>query len=193
MFERVVAAGRHLSLMAHFSHPRELIPGRSVAAIARILESGATIRCQAPLIRGVNDSGEVWARMWQRQANLGAIPYYMLVERDTGARRYFEVPLARALTIYDEASSLVSGLARTARGPVMSAMAGKVLVDGRVPTADGDAFVLKLLRARDHRATNRVELARMDAAAAWIDELESLLAPGTRPFADLVRANGAAG
>lgn len=37
-----------------------------------------------------------WARTWQTQVQLGIIPYYTVVERDTGARHYFEVPLARA-------------------------------------------------------------------------------------------------
>ena len=45
------------------------------------------------------------------------MPYYLFVERDTGARRYFEVPLARALAVYREAIQMVSGLARTVRGP----------------------------------------------------------------------------
>ncbi len=182
LFGRITASGRHLSVMAHFSHPRELTPARTVKAIGRILASGATIRCQAPLIRGVNDSASLWANMWRRQTDLGAIPYYMFVERDTGARHYFEVSLDRALTIYDEAVSLISGLSRTVRGPVMSTTVGKVCVDGRVATPDGEAFVLKLLRSRDPRATNRVELARLNPDAVWIDDLESLDHPGTAPF-----------
>lgn len=54
--------------------------------------------------------------MWKRQVQLGIIPYYMFVERDTGAKRYFEVPLARAFQIYRDAIRQVSGLARTVRG-----------------------------------------------------------------------------
>ena len=38
--------------------------------------------------------------MWNLQVRLGMVPYYMFVERDTGARRYFEVPLARAVDIF---------------------------------------------------------------------------------------------
>lgn len=49
----------------------------------------------------------------------------MFVERDTGAQRYFEVPLAKAWKIYRQATQRVSGLARTARGPSMSAGPGK--------------------------------------------------------------------
>lgn len=183
---RVVAGGRHVSVMAHFSHPRELHPAATQRAMARLRDVGVTIRCQAPLIRGVNDSAADWAEMWTRQVELGAIPYYMFVERDTGARHFFEVPLARALSIYDEAQSRVSGLARTARGPVMSTTAGKVLVSGVASVDGGDAFVLKLVRARDPRDTNRVELAGFDPAATWLDDLQSLDDPGRRPFAALI-------
>jgi len=34
--------------------------------------------------------------MWATQVRLGMIPNYMFVERNTGARHYFEVPLVKA-------------------------------------------------------------------------------------------------
>jgi hypothetical protein len=34
----------------------------------------------------------------------GAVPYYMFIERDTGAREYFSVPLVRAVQIYRDAA-----------------------------------------------------------------------------------------
>jgi L-lysine 2,3-aminomutase len=174
LFERIVAGGRHLTLVAHYSHPRELATGPAQAALRRILDTGAVVRCQAPVVRHVNDSGPVWAELWSRQVRLGAVPYYLFVERDTGPRRYFELPLARALEVFDDASRLVSGLARTARGPVMSATPGKVLVDGVVEAAGEPAFVLKLLRARDPSLVNHTFLARFDESAAWLDELDPL-------------------
>ena len=45
----------------------------------------------------------MWARMWTEQVKLGAVPYYMFVERDTGAQNYFAIPLAKALRVYTEA------------------------------------------------------------------------------------------
>ncbi len=66
-------------------------------AMRRILGTGAVIRSQAPVIRHVNDNAAVWSEMWRRQVALGAVPYYMFVERDTGPKQYFQVPLARAL------------------------------------------------------------------------------------------------
>ena len=153
-----------------------------------MLETGATVRCQAPLIKGVNDAAETWAELWTREVRAGAIPYYMFVERDTGARRYFEVPLARALDVYRGAIRTASGLAGTARGPVMSATAGKVQIDGLVTTDHGQAFVLKLIRARNSGLTNRIELAAFDSAATWLDDLSRDGEPGVMPFSQPARA-----
>lgn len=116
LFERLTAAGKHVAIMAHYNHWRELETGAVEAAIARIRGTGANIRAQGPLLGHINDDANVWARMWKRQVQLGIIPYYMFVERDTGAKRYFEVPLARAFQIYRDAIRQVSGLARTVRG-----------------------------------------------------------------------------
>ncbi len=180
LFEEVVAAGRHLTLVVHYSHPRELETEPARLALARILATGATVRCQAPVVRHVNDSAGVWADLWSLQVRSGAIPYYMFVERDTGPRHYFELSLARALEIYEGASARVSGLARTARGPVMSAAAGKVLVDGTVEVGGRRAFVLKLIRAREPARANEVSLARYDDRATWLDQLAPL---SEEPFA----------
>ena len=73
----------------------------------------------------------------------------MFVERDTGARNYFEVPLDRACEIFQEAYRTVSGLDRTVRGPSMSASPGKVVVEGIARVGDQKVFVLKFIQARD--------------------------------------------
>lgn len=175
LFEEVRAAGKQLALMAHFSHHRELETPIARVALSRIASSGAVIRCQAPLIRHVNDDPEVWGRMWSEQVRLGAIPYYMFVERDTGPKHYFEVPLGRAYRIFSEAYGMVSGLGRTVRGPSMSATPGKVLIEGVTTIRDQSVFVLKFIQARDPQWVNRVMFARYDPQAAWLDELEPAL------------------
>jgi KamA family protein len=172
LFEEVRAAGKHLALMAHYSHPRELSTPIAETAVHRLQNAGATVRCQAPLIRHVNDSASTWAEMWRRQVRLGAVPYYMFVERDTGPKNYFEVPLAQALDIFNAAYRRVSGLGRTVRGPSMSATPGKVLVDGRARVGDEDVFILKFLQARNPAWVGRPFFARFDPAATWLDDLE---------------------
>ncbi|WP_218163374.1 KamA family radical SAM protein [Nannocystis exedens] len=171
LFEEVAERGMHLALMAHSSHPRELETPAAITAIRRVRSTGAVIRCQAPLIRRVNDDPQVWAELWRAQVRLGAVPYYMFVERDTGPKEYFKVPLARAVAIFGDAQRQVSGLCRTARGPSMSAMPGKVVVDGVVESGGRLCFSLRMLQGRDPAWVGRTFLAEYDERAAWLDEL----------------------
>ena len=171
LFGEVRKAGRHLAIMAHYSHPRELQTEAAQLAVRRLRVAGATVRCQAPLIRHVNASAAVWAELWRLQVAVGAIPYYMFVERDSGPKNYFEVPLAEALTIFTEAYAQVSGLARTVRGPSMSATPGKVLVEGVAEVRGERVFVLKFIQAREPAWINRVFFAKYDASATWLREL----------------------
>lgn len=175
LFDRAVARGRHVAVMAHFSHPRELESPAVREAIRRIRATGAVIRAQAPLIAHVNDRSEDWATLWQKLVELGVVPYYMFVERDTGARSYFGLPLTRAVQIYTDAIRSVSGLARTARGPVMSAAPGKVLIDGVADIGGTEVFTLRMLQARDARLVGRQFLAHHDPAAEWLDDLRPAL------------------
>ena len=168
----VNAAGKHLALMAHSSHSRELEPDIAQLAVKRLLDAGAVIRCQAPLIRKVNDDANVWAQLWRKQVQLGMVPYYMFIERDTGAKAYFEVPLARAYKVFTEAYSQVSGLCRTVRGPSMSASPGKVLVDGITEVGGEKVFALKFLQGRDPSWVNRLFFAQYDPKATWLDGLK---------------------
>jgi KamA family protein len=174
LFAEVVARGRHLALMAHSSHPRELRPPVVAEAIRRINNTGAVVRCQSPLIRRVNDDPALWVEMWQSQVRLGAVPYYMFVERDTGPRHYFEVPLVRSLEIFQSAYREVSGLGRTVRGPSMSAKPGKVLLDGVTDVAGEAAFALKFIQARDPSWVGRIFFAKLDPNACWLDDLRPL-------------------
>jgi KamA family protein len=170
-FERIVASGRHVALMAHFSHPRELEGDLVRAAIARVRATGAEIRIQAPLVRRVNDRARAWSELWRTAVRLGMVPYYMFVERDTGPRNYFEVPLARAYQIFRDAYQSVSGLARTVRGPSMSAAPGKVRLLGVQRVGGDKVFLLEFLQARNPMWVKRPFFARFDARATWFDDL----------------------
>jgi KamA family protein len=171
LFEQMRKAGRHVAIMAHYSHPRELETPAAQEALRRIIDTGAVVRCQAPIVRRVNDNAKTWSEMWRTQVALGAIPYYMFVERDTGPKNYFEVPLARALDVFTNAYTQLSGLARTVRGPSMSATPGKVLVDGVTEVHGEKVFVLKFLQAREPKWVNRPFFAKFDPSATWLDDL----------------------
>ncbi|HSI92146.1 MAG TPA: hypothetical protein VK925_01530 [Jiangellaceae bacterium] len=182
LFERVVAAGKNLAFMAHFSHPHEMVPDLVQHAVRRIRDTGAVIRTQAPLIRSINDDADTWATMWRTQVRQGMVPYYMFVERDTGPQDYFAVPLARAYEIYRDAYQQVSGLARTVRGPSMSATPGKVCIDGVAEIGDEKVFVLHMIQARDPGLVGRPFFAKYDENAAWLFDLEPALGATKFPY-----------
>ena len=172
LFERVVKAGKHLAIMGHYNHWVELETPVAREAIRRIRNTGANIRTQSPLIRHINDHADVWVKMWDTQVRLGCIPYYMFVERDTGASHHFEVPLVDAYMIFQDAIQRVSGLGRTARGPSMSAFPGKVVVDGISEVAGEKVFVLSFMQARSPAWTKRPFFAKFDPTATWLDDLK---------------------
>jgi KamA family protein len=176
LMEKVVASGRTLAVMAHFSHPRELSTDLVRQAVARIRSTGAVVYCQAPLMAHVNDDATTWADLWKAELAVGAVPYYMFLARDTGPQAYFEVPLDHAWRIFSSAYASLPGLARTVRGPVMSNTPGKVIVDGisQVP-GEEDLLHLRFLQARDPGLVDRPFRARMRSdRTAWLDGLEVL-------------------
>jgi len=171
LLERLTAAGKHVAMMLHLSHPAELKTDAVKAALSRLASTGAVLRAQAPVVRHVNDDPNTWAELWQAEVRNGVVPYYMFVERDTGARRYYGLPLARAAEIYRGALQQVSGIGRTARGPVMSATPGKVVIDGVVDLECGPAFALRMLQARRPELVGRPFFAAYDPHAQWWDDL----------------------
>ena len=78
-FRRIVSKGKHLAIMAHFNHLVELKTGSVKQAIKKMRETGAQIRTQSPLLTHINDDANMWAQMWQKQVDLGCIPYLSLI------------------------------------------------------------------------------------------------------------------
>ncbi len=172
LFKKIVDKGYHLAFMAHFNHYRELETEEVKKAVDKILETGAVIRTQSPLLRHINDSSEVWAKMWQMQVGMRMIPYYMFVARDTGAQHYFGVPLVRAWEIFRNAYKNVSGLARTVKGPSMSATPGKIRILGVSEVNGEKVIVLDFLQGRNPNWVGKPFFAKYNPEAMWIDELE---------------------
>ncbi|MDL2323328.1 lysine 2,3-aminomutase [Bacteroidales bacterium OttesenSCG-928-A17] len=172
LFEKIVKAGKNLSIQAHFNHPVELSTEAVRNAIARIRSTGAQIRTQSPLLKHINDDPELWARMWRKQVDLSCIPYYMFIARDTGAKAYFELPLERCWKIFRRAYRQVSGLCRTVRGPSMSDHPGKIQVLGVQEVKGEKIFVLRFIQARNPAWVDIPFFAKYDPKATWFNQLE---------------------
>ncbi|MGB3464644.1 MAG: lysine 2,3-aminomutase [Cyclobacteriaceae bacterium] len=172
LFERIVKKGYHLAFMAHFNHPNELRTEAVQEAIRRILETGAVIRTQAPLMKHINCDAETWKDMWRLQVELGCVPYYMFLARDTGAQDYFAVKLEEALEVYRKVYNSVSGIVRTGRGPVMSCNPGKIQVLDITEIQGEKVFVLRFIQARKKEWVGKTFFAAYNPDAIWIDDLK---------------------
>jgi len=174
LFERIIAKGKHVAIVANINHPRELSTDAARQAISRIRATGAEIRAQSPLLRNINDDAAIWSDLWLEQVRLGIIPYYQFVVRDTGARHYFGVPLVEALAIFRDAYRRTSGICRTVRGPCMSTPQGKVqLLD--VQQLQGEkALLLRYLQAPVAEHVLSTFFAVYDEKAQWFTDLKPL-------------------
>lgn len=171
LFEEIAKSGKTLSVQAHFNHPVELSTNAVQQAISRIRSTRAQIRTQSPLLKNINDKPLVWAEMWRKQVDLGCIPYYMFIARDTGAKHYFEVPLDKCSEIFRKAYRQVSGLCRTVRGPSMSDHPGKIQVLGVQEIKGEKIFVLRFLQGRNPKWVDIPFFAKYDPKATWFDQL----------------------
>lgn len=172
LFEDVNKAGKHLAYMAHFNHPKEL-EGKTIEnAISKILNTGAVIRTQSPVLKNINDDPKLWAEMWKRQVKLGCIPYYMFVARNTGAQHYFSIPLLEAWNIFRKAYQSVSGICRNVRGPSMSCLPGKVQLLGVTDVKGENVMVFRMIQGRNPDWAARPFLAKYNKDAIWYTDLQ---------------------
>lgn len=173
VFRKITDRGIHLSFMAHFNHFNELNNEVVEDAISRIRSTGAEIRTQAPVLRNINDNVENWTRMWTRQAEIGMIPYYMFIERETGPYEYFQIPISKVFSLYQDAIRQTGSLAKTVTAPVMSTTMGKVHIMNilKDPESGRKFFMLQFIRHRNREKTYRPFLADHDPRATWFDQL----------------------
>lgn len=174
LFEKITNKGIQLAFMAHFNHPNELKTNAVKVAIKNILNTGAIIRTQSPIMNYINNKVEDWVEMWKQQVRLGCIPYYMFVARDTGAQDYFAVTLEDAWKVYKKAYSKVSGIARTVRGPSMSANPGKVQILGVNEINKEKVFVLRFIQGRNPNWVGKPFFAKFNPDAIWLTDLVPL-------------------
>ncbi|MCK6490538.1 MAG: KamA family radical SAM protein [Planctomycetes bacterium] len=160
------SADKRIYLMAHFDHPRELTP-LAIRGLDALHRAGVIAVNQCPLIRGVNDDAQVLAELFRRLSFIGVPPYYLFQGRPTAGNQPFELPIVRGYALFEQAKTMVSGLAKRARF-VMSHERGKIEIVG----IDAERMYLRFHRARDPADEGRFMVFRRDDQAYWLDQLE---------------------
>lgn len=168
---------KRLYFMLHFCHPRE-ITAEAVKAISILLESGAILFNQCPLIRGVNDDPAVLGELFKKLSFLGVSPYYTFQIRLTLGNKPFAVPLVKAYQVFQQARANVSGTAKRALF-VMSHTRGKIEVVG----LDDSFIYMRYHRAADPADRERFIVAWRNDAGYWLEDFRPV--SGVQPTEDM--------
>ena len=163
---------KKIYIMAHFNHPRELTP-EAIKGLNLLMQAGAIVVNQTPMIQGVNDDPDVLAELFNKLSFIGVPPYYVFLCRPTLGNETYAVPVEEGYRIYENARKQCSGLAKRAR-LVMSHESGKV----EVLAVTEDQIFFKYLRAADSENGARIMIFQRNPEAYWLDDYLELAEAG---------------
>ena len=155
---------KKIYIMAHFNYPRELTE-IAVKGLNMLMQSGAIVVNQTPLIKGVNDDPEVLAELFNQLSFIGVPPYYVFLCRPTLGNEPFALPVEEGYKIFEEARKKCSGLAKRAR-LVMSHETGKIEMVG---VSGGQTF-FKYNRSADVENDASFLVFESNPDAYWFDD-----------------------
>lgn len=159
---------RRMYFMLHFSHPNE-ITTEAIEAVNILIESGAILCNQTPIIGGVNDDPEVLAELFRELSFIGVAPYYVFQTRPAIGNKPYAVPVVKAFRIFQEARRNIAGTAKRAIF-VMSHRVGKIEVVG----LDDSRIYMRYHRSLDHEVSGEMIVARRNDEGYWFDDFEIL-------------------
>jgi KamA family protein len=169
MFRKYSTPKKRIYVMAHFNHPRELTP-EAVRGLSFLLDAGAILVNQTPMIAGVNDDPDVLVEMFNKLSYIGVPPYYVFQCRPTLGNRIYVTPLEEAFEIFETARTRCSGLAKRAR-LVMSHATGKIEVVGLTEKY----IYFKYLRAAVEDNDAKFMVFKRNPDAYWFDDYKELV------------------
>lgn len=156
---------KQIYIVTQFNHPRE-ITEQSREAVRRLQDTGAVIRNQTVLLKGVNDSPQVLGGLLRLLTAIGAAPYYVFQCRPVkGVKNQFQVPLLRGAEIVEQAKNMQNGQGKCFRY-VLSNERGKLEILGALNQADM-LFRFHQAKAPDQRG--KLFTAKVTEEQTWID------------------------
>jgi KamA family protein len=160
---------RKLYFITDINHPRELTP-QAVSALNILINNGAILSNQTPLLRGVNDSREVLMELFNRLAAIGIPPYYVFQCRPTVGNKPFAVPIEEGYRIFEDAKADLSGLAKRSRF-IMSHATGKL----EITSLTDEHIIFKYHNSAHDENRSRVLIYKRNPSAYWLDDYNELV------------------
>lgn len=165
LIDRYSYGDKRIYIMVHFNHERELTP-EAIKAVDRLMSAGAVLCNQTPLIRGVNDDPGVLGDLLNRLSFVGVTPYYIFQSRPTIGNRTYAVPVEEGLRIFEDAKTLLSGLAKRAKF-VMSHATGKIEILG----IDNSFIYMKYHRTPDTKMPEVMKFEK-NPEGYWLEDFK---------------------
>jgi EF-P beta-lysylation protein EpmB len=97
-------------VVVHVNHPAE-IDTRVAAALGRLVDVGVPVLSQSVLLRGVNDSIDALAVLFERLVDLRVIPYYLHQLDPVAGAAHFEVPERKGVKLMAQLRARLPGYA----------------------------------------------------------------------------------
>ncbi|MFC1489926.1 KamA family radical SAM protein [Candidatus Latescibacterota bacterium] len=169
MLEKYSTPDKKIYLMAHFNHPRELTE-QAIKAMHMVQKAGVVVVNQTPLIRGVNDTPEVLAELFNKLSFAGIPPYYAFQCRPTQGNSHLAIPVEEAYRLFEKAKMMVSGLAKRARLS-MSHIEGKIEIVGLTK----DNIIFKFHRSADPSLKANIQIFKRNPDAYWYDDYSEMI------------------
>jgi KamA family protein len=166
VFREYSRPGKRTYVVTQFNHPRE-VTEQSTSAVDALIRSGVIVSNQAVLLKGVNNDPDVLAELQRRLVRIGVSPYYVFQCRPVKrVKSSFQVPLARAYRIVEEAKAMLDGHSKNFKF-VMSHRTGKIEIVGIV----NDEVYLRYHQAKDQEDIGRFFKRTLTPGAGWLDDL----------------------
>jgi lysine 2,3-aminomutase len=138
-------------LVIQCNHPAE-ITDRFHTAIGHVRNAGIPILNQSVLLRGVNDSSEVLAELFERLVNARVKPYYLFQGDLAVGTSHFRVNLDRGLELMKTLRGMLSGLALPRYAVDLPGGGGKIeLTESTVVRRELEWYLLRDGSGREYR------------------------------------------
>ena len=164
MIEKYSTKNKRIYIMTHFSHSRELTDA-AIEAVSLLMNTGAVLANQTPILRGVNDNPDELSKLLNRLAETGIAPYYVFQCRPTKGNFMFSVPIEESLKIIEQAKIKCSGLAKRMKF-IMSHKSGKI----EIIASDEKYTYMKYHQAADPKNLDRFMIFNKNPAARWLED-----------------------
>jgi len=122
------------------------------------------------LINGVNNDAATLAELFRRLSFVGVPPYYTFQCRPAVGNKTYAVPIEDGYEVFEQAKTLVSGLAKRARF-VMSHSTGKIEIVGKTR----EHVFFKYHRAASDEDSGRFLIYKRNPEAYWFDDYTELV------------------